>query len=82
MTLHLLKSPANPLAIQMMRSAGQSSPPIAVLLSASGNAPPLPGITMYQVAESLSGSKTGESGSISYARLVDLIFSADKVIAW
>lgn len=82
MTLHLLKCPVSPLAVEMLQSAGQS-PSIAVLLSSTADAPPLPGIMTYWVAESAAGlSPEGQNAMISYAQLVDMIFSADKVIAW
>lgn len=82
MTLHLLKCPVNPLAIELMQSSEQSTPAIAVLLSPSGEAPPLPGITIYQVTESPVESTKADPNTISYARLMEMIFSADKVLAW
>jgi len=78
MTLHLLKSPVNSLALDVLRSEAPQDSPVAVFLSPTGDPPDLPGITVYQIADSSS-----ENGNrIPYSRLVDLIFEADKVVAW
>jgi hypothetical protein len=78
MTLHLLKSPVNSLALELLRSEAPQDSTIAVFLSPTGDPPHLPGITMYQIAE----SSTEKGHLIPYSRLVDLIFEADKVVAW
>jgi hypothetical protein len=82
MTLHLLKEPLSPTTLEWVHSAERSAPSIAVLLPGIGEAPALPGIATYRLAESDAGSRTGAGDVLSYEGLVDLIFSADKVIAW
>ena len=79
MTLHLLKHPVNPLALQILESTPAEESPIAVVLSSSGELPQLRGVKMYRMTNS-SSSDNGES--VSYSRLLDLIFTADKVVAW
>ena len=78
MTLHILKHPVNPLALQILESTPAEEFPIAVVLS-SGELPQLRGVKMYRMTNS-SSSDNGES--VSYSRLLDLIFTADKVVAW
>jgi hypothetical protein len=72
----------NPLAIELMQSSEQSTPPIAVLLPPSTDVPTLPGITLYRVADSSDGLPKDGTDLISYERLIDMIFTADKVVAW
>jgi hypothetical protein len=81
MMLHLLKDPVTPLALRMLSSQSSHStpPPVVVMLSPSGSLPDLPRCTVYRVAEN-TAAQSGES--ISYDRLVSLLFEADKVIAW
>ncbi len=79
MTLHLLKHPVNPLAIEVLRSDTQMESPIVVLLSPTGDLPPLPGVTLYNVRES---DRMENGHCITYSRLVEMIFAADKVVAW
>jgi hypothetical protein len=79
MTLHLLKNPPNPLAIEVLRSEIQAESPVVVLLSPSGDLPQLPGVTLYHVSES---TDMGNSHRITYSRLVEMIFTVDKVVAW
>ena len=79
MTLHILKHPVNPLALQILESTPAEESPIAVVLSSSGELPQLRGVKMYRMTNS-SSSDNGES--VSYSRLLDLIFTADKVVAW
>lgn len=79
--LHLLKDSVNPLAFRILSSQAspQTTPPVVVLLSPGGTLPDLPRCTVYRVTE----SATPQSGeSISYDRLVSLIFEADHVVAW
>ena len=79
MTLHLLKNPPNSLAIEVLRSETRTESPVVVLLSPSGDLPQLPGVTLYHVSES---DDRRDSHRITYARLVEMIFTADKVVAW
>lgn len=79
--LHLLKDPVTPLASRILsaQTSPQTTPPVVVMLSPSGTLPDLPRCTVYRVTE----SAIPQSGnSISYDRLVSLIFEADHVIAW
>jgi len=65
----MLSTPVSPL----------TTPLVVVMLSPGGTLPDLPGHTVYRVSE----SAPAQSGtSISYDRLVALIFEADHVIAW
>lgn len=79
MTLHLLKNPTNPLAIEVLRSEMQMESPIVVLLSPMRDLPQLPGVTLYHLSES---DHMEDSQRITYSRLVEMIFAADKVVAW
>ena len=79
MTLHLLKNPPNPLAIEVLRSEIRTASPIVVLLSPSGDLRQLPGVTLYHVSES---GDMKNSHRITYSQLVEMIFAADKVVAW
>jgi len=82
-TLHLLKSPVSPLAAETIRAPGQSVPVVAVLLSSGRDTRPLTGIKYYRVTESSLGLPANQDReTISYAQLIDMIFSAEKVIAW
>jgi hypothetical protein len=79
MTLHLLKNPPNPFAIEVLRSEIQTESPIVVLLSPTADLPQLPGATLYHLDES---GHMENSHYITYSRLVEMIFAADKVVAW
>jgi hypothetical protein len=79
MTLHLLKNSPTPLAIEVLRSEIQTEPPVVVMLEPSPNVPQLPGVTVYHLGEA---GDMGNSHVISYSRLVEMIFAADKVVAW
>jgi hypothetical protein len=79
MTLHILKNPLSPLALQVIKSESLHGSTVASLLPATENLPLLPGITIYQVTDSCSADNNQR---ISYSRLVDMIFEADKVVAW
>ena len=79
MTLHILKHPVNPLALQILESTPAEESPVAVVLSSSGELPQLRGVKMYRMTDS-SSPNNGES--VSYSRLLDLIFTADQVVAW
>jgi len=78
-TLHILKPPVNPLALQILESTPAEESPVAVVLSSGGELPQLRGVKMYRVTDS---SAPANSESVSYSRLLDLIFTADKVVAW
>ena len=78
MTLHLFKNPMSSLALEVLRSETPQDSTVAVFLSATEDPPDLPGITVYQITE----SSTENGQYIPYSRLVDLIFEADKVVAW
>jgi hypothetical protein len=78
MTLHLLKHPVNPLAIEVLRST-QTESPAVVLLSPTGDLPQLPGVTLYHVSES---DRMENGHGITYSQLVEMIFLAEKVVAW
>ena len=79
MTLHILKHPVNPLALQILESTPAEEFPIAVVLSSSGELPQLRGVKMYRMTASSSPDNTE---SVSYSRVLDMIFTADKVVAW
>ena len=78
MTLHLFKNPMSSLALEVLRSQTPQDSPVAVFLSATEDPPDLPGIAVYQITE----SSTENGQNIPYSRLVDMIFEADKVVAW
>lgn len=76
MILHLIKDPSDPFVTQVLSSV-RSSPPTAVLLHSTDSPPQSLKATIYRVTENLPDKTKGE---ISYERLVDLIFEADKVM--
>jgi len=78
-TLHILKPPVNPLALQILESTAAEESPVAVVLSSKEELPQLRGVKMYRMTDS-SSPDNGES--VSYSRLLDMIFTADKVVAW
>ena len=78
MTLHILKHPVNPLALQILESTAAEESPVAVVLSSGGELPQLRGVKMYRMTD----SSAPNNESVSYSRLLDLIFTADKVVAW
>ena len=80
MTLHLLKSSPNPLALQVLSSQSPSAmPPVVVLLSARNTAPSLPQCTVCRLTENPSSQEKDE---LTYEQLVEMIFKADRVITW
>ena len=79
MTLHILKSPVNPLALQILESTPPGESPVAVVLSSAGELPQLSGVKMYRMTDSPSPEN---EQSVSYSRLLEMIFTADKVVAW
>jgi hypothetical protein len=78
-TLHILKPPVNPLALQILESTPAEESPVAVVLSSKGELPQLRGVKMYRMTDS-SSPDNGES--VSYSRLLDMIFTADQVVVW
>ena len=81
MMLHLLKDPVTSLVFSILSipASPPTAPPVVVMLSPDGELPDLPRCIVYRVTES-AASQGGTS--ISYDRLVALIFEADHVIAW
>jgi hypothetical protein len=81
MTLHLLHSARDPLALQTLKAQSSMGcpPPVLVLLCPGDPPPPLAEATVHWLTTTPRGNPNREIG---YARLVDMIFAADKVIAW
>lgn len=81
MTLHLFKDPLSPLALQLLsaQTVSQANPPVVVLLSPMRALPALPKCTVYRVTENAPAQR---EDTLSYDRLVDLIFEADRVLTW
>lgn len=79
MTLHLFKHPVTPLAIQVLDSKTPEERAVAVLLPPQGDLPHLPGVTVYRMTNS---SSPGDGQGVSYLQLIEMIFAADKVVAW
>lgn len=82
MTLHLLKSPVNPLALRILsaQSPDKMSSSAIVLLSPSDASPALPKCTVYRVTANSASARNNDF--ISYDRLIDMLFEADHVITW
>jgi hypothetical protein len=80
-TLHLLKDTSNPLALGVLSSlpSSEASSPVVVVLSPDKAMPALPHVAIYHLQEQPSAQ---ENNAISYSRLVEMIFQAEKVIAW
>ncbi len=81
MTLHLLHNARDPLALQTLtaQSSMGCPPPVLVLLCPGDSTPLLAEATVHRLTATSRGTPNREIG---YARLVDMIFEADKVIAW
>lgn len=80
MTLHLLTTAPNPLALQVLSSQPPSTAsPVVVFLSSRTTVPALPRCTVYRLAEYPSSQ---EQGTVTYEHLVEMIFQADRVITW
>jgi len=80
MTLHLLKTSPNPLALQVLASQPPSdTPPAVVLLSPRNAIPLLPQCTVYRLTENPSPQ---EENTLTYEQLLEMIFKADRVITW
>jgi len=80
MTLHLLTGAPNPLALQVLGSQSPTTPShLVVLLSAGSTAPELQQCTVYRLTENPSADEENE---VTYAQLVDLLFKAERIIAW
>ena len=78
MTLHMLKEPVAPLALKALSST-RTTPTVVVLLSSGGKLPDLPACTVYRVTDNTAPQ---DRSSISYDRLADLLFEADRVVTW
>jgi hypothetical protein len=80
MTLHLLKAPPTPLALQILSALPPSAtPPVVVFLSSHNTGPPLPHCSVYRLTENPSSL---ERGTLTYEQLVGMIFKADRVVTW
>jgi hypothetical protein len=80
MTLHLLKAPPNPLALQVLGSLPPTAtPPVVVFLSSRNTAPPLPQCAVYSLTET---PPSQEQGTLTYDQLVWMLFTADRVVTW
>ena len=79
MTLHIVKHPVNPLALQILESTAHEESPVAVVLSSRGELPQLTGVKMYRMTDS---SSPDNGQSVSYSQLLEMIFTADKVVTW
>lgn len=77
MTLHLLKNPVSPVALNLL--AAQAAAPVVVFLSSSETPSTLSPFTVYRVTEKPSSLS---NTTISYDRLVSMLFEADRVITW
>lgn len=76
--LHLLTSGDHPAALSVIeRQARQPDTTVTVVLLHGSSAPALPErVTVRRVTED------ARSGDLTYPELLDLIFTADSVIAW
>ena len=80
MTLHLLKSARNALALHILGSQPPSpTSPVVVLLSPMNTAPTLPQYKVYRLTEN---SSTQEQDALTYEQLVEMIFKVDRVVTW
>jgi hypothetical protein len=80
MTLHLLKATPNPLVVQVLGSQPPSPmPPVVVFLSSRNTTPALPQCKVYRLVENPSAQA---EGTLTYEQLLEVIFKADRVIAW
>ena len=77
MTLHLLKNPVSSATLTLL--SAQTAPPVVVLLSADVPPPALSHGTVYRLTEQGDAQSTA---TISYDRLVSMLFEADRVITW
>jgi hypothetical protein len=76
MTLHLLKHPVNPLALACLTQPSSQS--AAVILSDAVTLPPL-SVPVYRMEQ--AGTDLTTPG-ISFDKLIELIFAAEKVVTW
>jgi len=80
MMLHLLTGSPKPLALQVLGSQPPSATsPLVVLLSAGNTASLLPQRVVYRLTE---GPPSQEQHELTYEQLVEMIFTADRVITW
>jgi hypothetical protein len=80
-TLHLLKDTSNSLALSVLSSqpSSEASTPVVVVLSPGKTVPAFPHAEIYILREQPSAQ---EKNALSYSHLVEMIFQAEKVIAW
>jgi len=76
--LHLLKSGDHPTALSVIEhQSRQPDTAVTVVLLHGASVSALPdGVTVRRVAEE------GRDGDLTYSDLLDLIFTADSVVAW
>jgi len=80
MTLHLLKTTPNPLALQVLCSQPPFAVSLVVVFLSSPNTPAvLPQCAVYRLTETPSSQ---EQGNLTYEQLVGMIFKADRVVTW
>ncbi len=79
--LHLLKPPVPDHALAaIQRQSREPNTTLTVVLTQGVTPPPLPeGVRIHRLADE---STTPSPGTLSYADLLDLIFSADQVFSW
>ena len=80
MTLHLVTGSPKPLALQVFSSPPPSAASPLVVLLSGGNIPsPFPQRAVYRLTE---GHPSQEHHELTYEQLVEMIFTADRVITW
>ena len=80
MTLHLLTGSPKPLALQVLGSQPPSATsPVVVLLSTGNTASFVPQRTVYRLT---GGPPSQEQHELTYEQLVEMTFTADRVITW
>lgn len=62
-----------------MHASTQTASPMVILLSPTSTPPILPKCTVYRVTEN---TVSQGDDAIPYARLIDMLFEADRVITW
>jgi len=80
MTLHLLTGSPKPLALQVLGSQSPSATsPVVVVLSPGNTASLLPQRVVYRLTEDPPSQQEHE---LTYEQLVEMIFTADRIITW
>lgn len=79
--LHLLKAPARDLALAAIRQESREpDTTLTVVLLHAAEAPPLPaGVRLRRLVDAARGKRPDD---LTHSELLDLIFSADRVICW